>query len=241
LKIVTAIPVHGRHRLLIKTLSRLKRQTLPLHEVVVIGSTNEDRKLAESVGCGYIYHENQPLGKKWQHGIDHLMTFNPDAVLILGSSDWISDYWCEHMADEMGQGFDMVGKKEIFFLDVGKGDDKRLMYWKGYFPKKDPHRFNEPIGAGRLISRRILDELNWQIFDVRARSSMDWISYRKIVRAGGKVKCVTDGSIEAMSISHHEWNNLHSFDKELKNPMAMEIKDKFRVLKNYFPDAVDFS
>ena len=67
--------------------------------------------IAEETGALFVQCQNLPLGFKWQRGMDIAREFDPDAILMLGSSDWVSDNWCEIMMKRIIAGADMVGKE----------------------------------------------------------------------------------------------------------------------------------
>ena len=213
-KIVVPIPAHGRHPLLRETVNRLKNQTLPIHQIILMGDEPETKEIAEETGALFTECPNQPLGFKWQHGINIAREFNPDAVLMLGSSDWISDNWCEVMMREIDRGADLIGKRKMMFVDVNETNECRLVSWNGY-SRWVSWRTYEPIGAGRLFSKNILDKLGWSLFNTNAREGMDLNSLLYVVQRNGRVKMIEDpcDTIMALSLSfYHMWGNLHGFD-----------------------------
>lgn len=238
MKIAAVIPVHGRLSFWPITVGRLSRQTglsSPIRTVIV-GWTEEERVAAERVGAHFVRHDNQCLGAKWQYGIDRAMElYDPDAILIVGSTDWISDTWCSCMAPHIEAGADLVGKRGIYFLDVRPGNAKRMIWWAGYGPGP---RQDEPIGAGRLISRRIINKLRGIVFDPVPKS-LDWSCYQRVLGAGGKVVCADTLPCQALSVSCYLWSNLHSFKREAEFPTATPINQPDAVLSANFPDALE--
>lgn len=238
MKIAAVIPVHGRLSFWPITVKRLSRQiNLPSPvRVVVVGWTEEERIAAERAGAHFVRHENQPLGAKWQFGIDRAIElYDPEAILIVGSTDWITDDWCACMAREIAAGADLAGQRGIYFLDVRPGNFKRMIWWGGYGPGP---RSAEPIGAGRLISRGIIDRLRGKIFDPIPKS-LDWSCYQHVLGAGGKVVCADTLPCRALSTSSYLWDNLHSFKREAEFPTASIVPDPDVVLSRLFPDMLE--
>ena len=237
-RLVTVIPVHGREILVKRTIKRLSRQSFKLHAVVGAGFTRPEESAIVSSGADFFRHENTTLGEKWQNGIDYARAkYDPDALLILGSSDWISDGWCEALCSEINtNGWAMAGKRDIYFLDIDKDTTRRIIYWPRYTVK---NRVEEPIGAGRIISREILDALNWQIFDKTKRASMDFTCWKRILALGGRVFNSERADIRALSISCPMWGNLHRFGTmHKKNRILVEEERPDDILEKLFPDAL---
>ena len=158
-------------------------------------------------------------------------------LLFVGSSDWFREDWCEVTVPEIFNGYDLIGRRDIYFIDIGKTEN-RVQHWFGY-DKKSWYRRNEPIGAGRIISKEILDKLDWQLLDKTFESSMDWVMYARILNAGGRVRLLdTDKSCLA-SISHYKWSNKHSFDAELKNPLTVLLNNPTKFILDNFPDLLE--
>jgi glycosyltransferase involved in cell wall biosynthesis len=234
-KIVAVIAIHGREQITLKTVLRLKQQTYPLTHVVLIGDTPKEQKLAEITGSIFVRYPNQPLGAKWQAGMDFARQLDPDVILILGSDDWLSDNWCARMMQEIDAGYDLVGKQQIFFLHVGP-EGKKLIRWDGY--KDNKEREGEPIGAGRLISRKLLDRLNWSWFAPKLLGGLDKFSYLRAVANGGTVKLVTDESAYVVDIKSPFWENIWSFESIM--PASVVINDTDSWLDTHFPGARSF-
>ena len=263
IKIAAFIPVHGREPLLRLTVMRLTKQTMPIFKIVCVGETEaEERAVTESGGV-FLKHKNNPLGEKWQAGIDYARKLGATDILIMGSSDWITDNWCELMSKEILNGYDLVGKSGIFFLDIG--DKKRMAWWPGYlspekqrmmwWPNMDPNgpeamdlwkkeypdgmdRSQEPIGTGRLISNRILDKMNWQCFD-HINESLDRSTYNRIMDAGGIILRADDAEAYPLSISCRFWKNKHIFEDEITHGVTLSDNEIEITLREWFPEAVD--
>ena len=128
------------------------------------------------------------------------------------------------------------GKRKMMFLDVNANNKKRLISWNGY--RRTTNRSREPIGAGRLISRGILDKLNWQSYNIKDNRNMDYTSFTRVLRAGGRVEIIEDpcDTIMALSLSFfHKWGNLHGFESLCtRKSSAKRVLNTDEALRYYF-------
>lgn len=232
MKIVAVIPVKGRLPLLKYTIRRLYKKN-GVRKVICVGDSMEEKILCESEGAEFVMHQNNPLGKKWNAGFKAAKRYNPDACLFVGSSDWVSDNWLEETTPYiMENKADLIGKPDFFLLDIGK--EYRFCHWQGY--GKGP-REKEPIGIGRLLSKRILDKMNWEPIQETLNNSIDWSMYQNILRAGGRVELISYNNIQSLSISTDRWPNMHKFEDHYFNKLpSMRISKFIEWLDNRFPE-----
>lgn len=231
MKTVAVIPIKGRLPLLKYTIRRLLKKN-GCFAVICIGDAPEEKLLVESEGAIFVEHENSPLGKKWNAGFLKAKELNPDAVLFVGSSDWVCDDWLPYCAKFIQAGMDMVGKPDFYLLDIG--DVLRFCHWHGYTTKE---RKDEPIGIGRVLSARILEQMNWQPIADELESSIDWSMYKRILALGGKVANIKTDQIKSLSISTNRWSNKHQFNAHYSNKLpSSRMPDFGNWLDLHFPE-----
>jgi glycosyltransferase involved in cell wall biosynthesis len=222
-KVVAVIPVFGRLPLLKYTIKRLLEKN-GVHDVVCVAETQEEFNVIHDNGAHVVIHENKPLGKKWNAGFQYARSLNPDVIVFVGSSDWLSDNWIPTMLPHMDE-FDMIGKKDFTMMDIGyepifesiggrklevsHEEQIRMCYWFGYGEGK---RKDEPIGIGRMVSARILDKIDWKPFDDTKDNSMDWQMYQKVIEQNGAIGLIEDDTMIALSVSTNRWPNMHKFE-----------------------------
>lgn len=149
--------------------------------MVAVGSEGATSKaLAKKHGWSYLEHPNKFLSDKWNAGVRLAKTLKPDAVLILGSDDVMSIPLLEHYAGLVNK-VHYAGLLDIYFLDASSF---RAIHFLGYI---DKHRKGETVGAGRLLSSTLLDQLNWTPWAPKLRRSLDASMTQKIKKL--KVKC----------------------------------------------------
>ena len=74
------------------------------------------------------------------------------------------------------------GFKDIYFQNEGA-----LYYWKGY----ENNRKGEPCGAGKVYSRKFLECIKWNLFDIARDRGLDKISWQRVKDAKAKVHITT--------------------------------------------------
>lgn len=234
--IFAAIPVNGRHELLPHTIKRLLTKC-GVSKVYCMGNNKEDKIICENAGAEWIQHDNYPLGKKWNAGIEAAINsgIDYDGFLFVGSSDWISENWINIYAPYL-VAFDMIGTTNCYFLDINTNGQRRLIHWKGY----TNNRAGEAIGIGRMYSMRILKKLNGKLFNDAADSSMDYQSMQNVIKAGGLIKTFVADDAKTLSISTNKWVNKHKFETEIKNQVSSEeVNNADEWLRTWFPEGFE--
>jgi len=224
MNVVAVIPIHGRIPLVKYTIQRLLNKN-QCSTVICVGETDEEREVVESSGGVFVFHKNNPLGAKWNYGFYYAKRFNPDAVLFMGSSDWVSDNWVSTCYKFIEDGGDMIGTRDFCMLDIS--NEVRTCRWMGY--PKDSERYNEPIGIGRLLSKRFLDNIEWTPFQHEKNNSMDYSMILKLWKICGEVIILDSNyhNIVSLSISTNKWGNMHKFEDHWND----KVKSKTRKIK----------
>ena len=224
--IVAPIPVCGRFPLVTHTIKRLKDQGVI---VICIGHEPMGKKIADYMDVEWIEYSNDLLGSKWNTGFLAAKKYNPEGVLFMGSSDLMSSNYLTESSKYLKE-YDLIGMLGCYFADLNKSDDNkkndeiRLVKWNGY---GDGDRENEPIGIGRLLSSRILDEIGWKPFNDELNSSLDFSMWEKVLNSNGKIKILDDNNLKLLSISTNLWRNKHKFEQHWNNILPSEkIYDK---------------
>ena len=206
IKIVAVIPINGREPLLKYTIRRLYTKN-NLFKVICVGINESEKNVVLEENGIWVYHENYPLGKKWNTGFLKAKEYNPDAILFVGSSDWISDDWIPSVYDYTKH-FGIVGKSRFDMIDFNNKNYKTC-YWTGY--NENNLRYNETIGIGRLLSNKFLEKINYKPFDENMNNSMDWYMYLNCLNTNFRIKKIDNDSI-FLSISCDLWKNKHVFE-----------------------------
>lgn len=233
-RVYAVIPVSGREILLYHTVKRLERQTYPV-TAICCGHTEDERAVCEGAGAEFIQCPPEtPLGEKWQRCVEWARDAgDAEAIMVLGSSDWIEDKWTETL---MAQPHQAVGVAGLYFYDIRPCNATRLYWWPGYTGK----RRGEPIGTGRIVKRELLEKMNWEIFYRDYERSLDWSTTQLIEKTGEKMMCY-EGELKGMSISTYRWPNMHSF-RGLMRTDKVEWYNDSRIaefIPKYFPEGIN--
>lgn len=230
-RVVACIPVLGRLPLLRHTIQRLYKKN-GVYKVICVGDRVEDKKLCESVGAHWVTYKNIPLGAKWNRAFQEAEQFDPDACLFVGSSDWMSDNWIWQMRPYLND-YDLTGTLGCHFIHLN--DQPRLVYWPGY----NNSRKGESIGIGRMISRRMLDRMQFKPFNDRMDSSLDHSMQQTVTHLAGRVHVVSNIFISSVSISTDIWPNKHQFEQHWSGELpSQKIENVLEWIENNYPEAI---
>ncbi|ULB45240.1 tetratricopeptide repeat protein [Limnospira fusiformis KN01] len=143
---------------------------------VIIDSENSNRELfADDERFEYYNYSNQPLSNKFNFGCKMLREIDFDYVIILGSDDIIDNNVFMIYDENMAQNFDIIGMLDVYLFDL---KNLKAYYWGGY-PKESP-RFGESIGMGRCLSKKIVENLNYQLWEDGLNKSLDYSMMKRI-------------------------------------------------------------
>lgn len=253
MKVISCIPIRGRHSLVKNTIARLYQRNNISH--VICAGDESDRNVCEQSGAEFIVFPNSPLGAKWNMIFKQAEQHRPDAVLLMGSSNWVSDNWIPYMSQYLDKSM-LVGKQDfnIMYEDGGRF---RMVRWMEYpkerlrlkylfLPRAERKfmqmggRWLEPVGIGRLLRRDFLDAVNWMPYNDEAEKGLDSIMMGKLSSTGGLWSRIpnTDQNVQAMKISSSKWDNLNSFETYLSMPTVKEIITPGEFLYAWFEDAL---
>lgn len=219
--IYAPIPIYGRLPLVKLTLERLIRQGIT---PIGVGHEREARKLCRELGVKFVRHENEPLGMKWNAGFMACNQSDCEAVLFVGSSDWVSDKYIDLLRKNINK-HEIIGVAGCHFVDVGR--EIRLVHWRGY---TDEIRKGEPIGIGRLLSVDFLKRIEWLPFNYNLNSSLDRSMYQKATNVH-LIKNTEE--IQCLSISTNKWVNKHKFEDHWSGRLISDRCDVELLNKNF--------
>jgi hypothetical protein len=135
----------------------------------------------------------------------------------------------------MEQGVDLIGKPDFYLLDIsGGGRMLRFCHWLGYGKGT---RQQEPIGIGRILSKKIMEKMDWQPIAVDLNNSIDYSMYQNVLKLDGKCALIRDSSIQSLSISTDQWANKHKFNDHYSNRLpSSRVPDFGKWLEQHFPE-----
>lgn len=171
MKIAIVTGIWKRHdifEMCAKGIHLLQKQNNCELSVIVAGSEGEQSKqLVEKYGFEYIEIPNEPLAEKMNAPVMMAKELNCDYVFCIGSDDIISPELFSIYVEQAKRGIDFVGVTDFYFYDT---ISKRVIYWGGY---REDWRKGHTCGAGRLISKRLLDLWQWKLWEVKHNLILD--------------------------------------------------------------------
>lgn len=137
-------------------------------EVCVAGSEGyKSQNRCKEKWIHYVEIDNNPLGRKMNAASLLAKKQGYDYCLLVGSDDIICNKLFDLYLDSADEGIDYTYLMDGYFFDVRS---KRALYWGGYIDK----RKGDSLGAGRFLSKRLLDKLDWQMwYDVKLSGMLD--------------------------------------------------------------------
>lgn len=234
-RVVAAVACHGRLPLLEHTIRRLYVKN-GCYKVIVSGDGPEEKKLCESLGAVWTPRRNKPLGLKWNSAFEVAKDYNPDAVLFVGSSDWICSDWISIMRPYVEQ-YGFAGVPGCSLADIA--ETVRVCHWPGYDGYR-AERADETIGIGRMLSRRLCEAMDWLPFDSALDNSLDRSMKDRAAKFGFTDYMVMDSRLNALSLSTPLWLNKHRFEMHWLNQIPSEKEaDPEGWIKLNFPEAIE--
>lgn len=154
---------------------------------LVIDSENSNRDLFDGdPRFEYYNHENWPLSNKWNFGVKLLQNMNFDYVFIIGSDDIIDKNVFKVYDRNLDRNPDLIGILDMYIFDI---QQFKSYYLPGY-PKKH-YRFGEPLGLGRCLSKKMLEYLNYQLWEDGLNKGLDLSMMKRIKALSNRISSVT--------------------------------------------------
>jgi hypothetical protein len=234
--IVAVLAIHfdtpAREAITRLTCERLLWQTVPIN-VVVVGDSDAEYRMAKETGCLYVQHKNLPLSEKYQAGIDYARKLNPLAIVTTGSDSWLTDDYCRIGYDYMMRNhLDVTGKSVFNVLNVETGE----VIARGY----QGSRASEPDGNGRMITAAGMDKLNWKLYpDGGNVNGIDHASHQICLKAGLHVGLMNEiEKVKVLELKSSRWHSTNSF-QTLSTAASLahgyEISDGRTWMNHWFP------
>lgn len=111
-------------------------------------------------GWDYVEYSNDWLTDKWIAGVQTMRDDDLDALMIVGSDDLVNRSFIKDSVELVKEGIDYTSPNGLFFYDLKR--HKSL-----FLPAAR-------IGAGRTLSRRALDAVDWAPWQRKMRKSVDY-------------------------------------------------------------------
>ena len=177
MKPVILIATHNRPHITASNIRCLYNQYKSMPTVVVVYTNHEDFDFLRTkfLNLHLVQSPNNPLGSKWQVGVDYCRAIGADPLIILGSDDFLSRN-ALHNALHMMKYHDFVGFRAWSMYDTIKKQHYLLNYNRNVVYK------TFTLGAGRFYSASLLSRFNWQLFDRKLDRNLDNMGHRNVLQ-----------------------------------------------------------
>ncbi len=187
--------------------------------VIIAGSEGEkSKRMVEKYGFTYVEVANDPLAVKANLPVLMAKELGVDYILAVGSDDVISPELMAIYEKYMKKGVDYIGVLDFYFYDTISG---RSSYWGGYL---EPYRKGFACGAGRMLSKRILDLWHWQPWEVKHNKVLDTSIQEKLKNTPhtAEIFSIKENNVYALDIKSStnmtpfaHWNNTELIDSAI--------------------------
>lgn len=246
-------------RVILSYYSMLKRELAGkiVLELLAVGSEGqESRQLCQSCGFDYVEYQNKPLSDKWEYGINRCRDYNPDAVIIVGSDDLISQSLIEFYDRKLKEGLIFCGITDAYFWDL---QTENMIHWVGYSSKTDAVRWGETTGMGRCLSGPLLERLDFSIWpNSNKNRGLDGAMTQKLYKVGLELldeghsvltqvgdRCLKVGhcgfklaELNAMAVDIKFAENLTAFNRYGQRSSVANQERPWEVMAEHFPGSI---
>lgn len=196
-------------------------------EIVIAGSEGDtSKRMVFNYPFYYVEVPNDPLATKVNASVLRAKEFNPDYILCIGSDDIITPELMKCYVSYMVLNIDYIAVSDFYFYDT---ESDKAAYWAGY---TEAYRKGHACGAGRLISKRLLDLWDWQPWDIRHNKILDTSIQEKLRNTPhtSKIFSLKENNVFALDIKSSTnmtpfqlWDNTIFIDTEI-------IKQQFKYI-----------
>lgn len=214
-EVACVIAFKDRHKMVEANIKALLMQSIK-PKIILVASSDSDVEFCEKMqkkyaGISFGIHPNNPIGGKWEYGVQLARLINPNSVLILGSDDVLSLNYIEDAYKKIKEGkgssengLDLVGSISWMIYNI----DKEL-YDLSYNEKVVPI----VLGGGRLYSKYFLDSCDWNLFEKEKNKHLDSYGHNKVKDFSGKIGLVS--SSEFILSIKGPWEVINSAERIL--------------------------
>jgi GT2 family glycosyltransferase len=140
---------------------------------VIVDSDSHNKASANKNGLIYLNYKNQPLSNKFNFGMQYFKDKNIDAVMILGTDNFVCTDLFKKYIKIIRNKYDLVGVLDSHLYDTIS--DKMF-----YFPGYNNHRTGETVGAGRVLSAKLLKKLKYTPWQNGLSRNLDGSMWEKL-------------------------------------------------------------
>ena len=220
MKPVVVIATHHREEITCRNIDLLLKQSV-VPQIVLVCSEMTEEDLFNGYYDGVpevnvIYAPNKPLGKKWQSGVDKAKQLGYAPVIIIGSDDLFGKDFIQNICN-LNTHFDFVGLNQWFIHDEPNGRLFKMEYAKKDFP----------LGGGKIFSKRLLEKMNYKLFDVTRDRLLDDDSWKQVQVSGLRHIIINDCEgfgLNIVSVKGN-WQTMNTAEAILKSKSCVVLEE----------------
>lgn len=171
---------------------------LPIYAACSEGD-HENIALCEHYGVTFCVVPNEPLGAKWNAALG--LVPDGEAVMILGSDDFVSREWVELASLAIGRGHHYISPSRIAMFDAGT---RRAMMLE-----RNPNGA-QTFGAGRVLSAEVVSKVR-PMWDDGIDRAMDTNAHAKVIGQGFSRHTIDPMRVPVMALKSGE--NIWTYDR----------------------------
>lgn len=141
-------------------IQRLKKH--PLFDITAFAVISEMEMvdLCEKYDIDWVITENLPLGRKKNFGLRQLANYDFDFIMEIGSDDLVTNNLLDQYLPYFKE-YDFFGISDAAYIESENGECRRLIADKSTY------------GAGRVISKALLEKMNYTIWSDQLNRGLD--------------------------------------------------------------------
>lgn len=203
-------------------IARLRAAHHGLRVVAVLSRDDHDNiTMARQRGAHVTiaFHPNEPLCDKFNAGTRAARRLRGvDRVMVLGSDDVLSTSALRLLLAASTRAA-VVGPRDFYFYDAATA---RLKYWPGYASTHE--RAGRPIGAGRIMTRDVLDHFAWAPWPHHpVQRGQDGQLDLALLHAGVELQSVALQPVGAFGVDVKSDDNLWSYEQQPGTPVDVAM------------------
>jgi hypothetical protein len=188
-------------------------------ELICVGSEGDiSRKLAK--GWHYIEYKNLPVSEKHNQLLIKAKQLKIDGVILIGSDDLMSEEVIKYYSEITTE--NVLGFKDIYFYLC---EQKELYYFK-------PPIYRQTIGAGRFFPKKVLEKMNWQLWDNHLNHGLDTNCSGKLKELGIKEEGILLSDIDGFIVDVKHSDNITIFAGVKHSSTLVDLKIMAKSIKN---------
>jgi hypothetical protein len=192
------------------------------HEVLAITAVSQDRheELAAAYDGQAVRVPNEPLGRKFNAAMFAARDAGADAVLVMGSDDFLCERTCRALLARCEAGVPYLGLADLYFMHLGTS---QVRYWSGYLGA----RRGEPAGPGRLYRAELLDRVDppWELWQDHRHAGMDHMSMQRAA-AVAPPELLRVRQLDACAVDVKTPEGMHPYDAGYGPTVAARILER---------------